>query len=137
MNKNEYTWNNAVILDKIHSVLDTQNIDDIQLTDELLNEIKSKLDNSISTDDITNSVFILAKNIAELKSLPDEDIKVYIARLQSYLNSTSFKYIIAEFNGIEFEINKQDSIEDIFSNYYSKYDVTYGISDMLFDLGLK
>ena len=49
----------------------------------------------------------------------------------------NLKCIIGEFNGIEFEVHEDSNVDDVFNEYYAKYDKTYGISDMLSDLGLK
>ena len=123
-NFNKYKWNDSMILDKIQEILENKNIDELELTDEELEEINQ-------------SAYIIAQNIDELKVLPDDDIKEYILRLQNYLNSTNFKCIKAEFKGIEFDVSKNLSFDDIFNEYYSKYDKIYGISQMLSDLGLK
>ena len=56
---------------------------------------------------------------------------------KKYLDTTTFKHIKAEFKGVEFEISKDSYIEDIFDNFYAKYDEMYGITSKLFDLGLK
>ena len=49
----------------------------------------------------------------------------------------NLKCIIGEFKGIEFEVHEDSNVDDVFNEYYAKYDKTYGISDMLSDLGLK
>ena len=136
-NFNKYKWNDSMILDKIQEILENKNIDELELTDEELEKIKTKLNENISLEEINQSAYIIAQNIDELKVLPDDDIKEYILRLQNYLNSTNFKCIKAEFKGIEFDVSKNLSFDDIFNEYYSKYDKIYGISQMLSDLGLK
>ena len=125
---NKYAWNDAMILDKIQEVLDMENIDDMDITPENLEKIKDLLSENISTEDINNSASILAESIDELKTTSKQDIKDYISRLINYLNENNLKSIIGEYEGIEFEV---------FKNYYDKYDETYGISNMLSDLGLK
>ena len=125
---NKYAWNDAMILDKIQEVLDIENIDDMDITPENLEKIKDLLSENISTEDINNSASILAESIDELKTTSKQDIKDYISRLINYLNENNLKSIIGEYEGIEFEV---------FKNYYDKYDETYGISNMLSDLGLK
>ena len=125
---NKYAWNDAMILDKIQEVLDIENIDDMDITPENLEKIKDLLSENISTEDINNSASILAESIDELKTTSKQDIKDYISRLINYLNKNNLKSIIGEYEGIEFEV---------FKNYYDKYDETYGISNMLSDLGLK
>ena len=125
---NKYAWNDAMILDKIQEVLDIENIDDMDITPENLEKIKDLLSENISTEDINNSASILAESIDELKTTSKQDIKDYISILINYLNENNLKSIIGEYEGIEFEV---------FKNYYDKYDETYGISNMLSDLGLK
>lgn len=73
----------------------------------------------------------------ELSALPQEGVKDYILRLKNYLNNSTLNCIKADFQGIEFEIYKNSSMDDVFKEYYSKYDESYGISQMLSDLGLK
>ncbi|WP_018591302.1 hypothetical protein [Terrisporobacter glycolicus] len=136
-NSNKYSWNESMILDKIQEILDDKNIDDLELSKEELENIISKLSNSISTEELNESACIVAENIDELNVLPEEDIKKYIIRLMDYLNNTNLKCIIGEFKGIEFEVFKDSKVDDVFKDYYSKYDETYGISSMLSDLGLK
>ncbi|SCI14599.1 MULTISPECIES: hypothetical protein [unclassified Romboutsia] len=134
---NKYKWNNAMILDKIQYVLKDENLDELELTEEFLEHIKSQLSESISSEEINKSAYIVAQNIDELKVLPNEDIKDYILRLKNYLNNTTLKCIKSEYKGIEFDVYQDSSVDDVFSEYYSKYDQTYGISQMLSDLGLK
>lgn len=136
-NSNKYSWNESMILDKIQEILDDKNIDDLELSKEELENIISKLSNSISTEELNKSACIVAENIDELNALPEEDIKEYIIRLIDYLNNTNLKCIIGEFKGIEFEVFRDSNVDDVFKDYYSKYDETYGISSMLSDLGLK
>lgn len=136
-NSNKYSWNESMILDKIQEILDDKNIDDLELSKEELENIISKLSNSISTEELNKSACIVAENIDELNALPEEDIKEYIIRLIDYLNNTNLKCIIGKFKGIEFEVFKDSKVDDVFKDYYSKYDETYGISSMLSDLGLK
>lgn len=140
MNKNfdnKYAWNDAMILDKIQEILQDKNIDDLQLTEEELENIKAQLNETLSNEELNKSGCIIAENIPQLKSLPKEDIKKYISKLIDYLNDTNIKCIIGEVNGIEFEVFANSSVEDIFKDYYSRYDEVYGISEMLSDLGLK
>ncbi len=134
---NKYAWNDAMILDKIQEVLDIENIDDMDITPENLEKIKDLLSENISTEDINNSASILAESIDELKTTSKQDIKDYISRLINYLNKNNLKSIIGEYEGIEFEVFKNSTVEEVFKNYYNKYDETYGISSMLSDLGLK
>ena len=134
---NKYAWNDAMILDKIQEVLDIENIDDMDITPENLEKIKNLLSENISTEDINNSASILAESIDELKTTSKQDIKDYISRLINYLNKNNLKSIIGEYEGIEFEVFKNSTVEEVFKNYYDKYDETYGISNMLSDLGLK
>ena len=136
-NASEYAWNDSMILDKIQEILEGKNIDDLEFTQEELEHIRTQLSESISPEEINESVCIVAQNIDELKIVPDEDIKEYILRLKNYLNSTTLKCIKAEFKGIDFEVYQDSSVEDLFKEYYSKYDEIYGISQMLSDLGLK
>ncbi len=133
----EYAWNDAMILDKIQEILEDKNLDDLEFTEEELANIKNQLSKSISEDEINESAYIVAENIDELKVLANEDIKDYIIRLKNYLDETTLKCIRAEFKGIDFEVYKDSSVDDVFKEYYSKYDAIYGISDMLSDLGLK
>ena len=134
---NKYAWNDAMILDKIQEILDIENIDDMDITPENLEKIKDLLSENISTEDINNSASILAESIDELKTTSKQDIKDYISRLINYLNKNNLKSIIGEYEGIEFEVFKNSTVEEVFKNYYNKYDETYGISNMLSDLGLK
>ena len=134
---NKYAWNDTMILDKIQEVLDIENIDDMDITPENLEKIKDLLSENISTEDINNSASILAESIDELKTTSKQDIKDYISRLINYLNKNNLKSIIGEYEGIEFEVFKNSTVEEVFKNYYNKYDETYGISNMLSDLGLK
>lgn len=134
---NKYAWNDAMILGKIQEVLDIENIDDMDITPENLEKIKDLLSENISTEDINNSASILAESIDELKTTSKQDIKDYISRLINYLNENNLKSIIGEYEGIEFEVFKNSTVEEVFKNYYDKYDETYGISNMLSDLGLK
>lgn len=134
---NKYAWNDAMILDKIQEVLDIENIDDMDITPENLEKIKDLLSENISTEDINNSASILAESIDELKTTSKQDIKDYISRLINYLNKNNLKSIIGEYEGIEFEVFKNSTVEEVFKNYYDKYDETYGISNMLSDLGIK
>ena len=134
---NKYAWNDAMILDKIQEVLDIENIDDMDITPENLEKIKDLLSENISTEDINNSASILAESIDELKTTSKQDNKDYISRLINYLNENNLKSIIGEYEGIEFEVFKNSTVEEVFKNYYDKYDETYGISNMLSDLGLK
>lgn len=134
---NKYAWNDAMILDKIQEILDIENIDDMDITPENLEKIKDLLSENISTEDINNSASILAESIDELKTTSKQDIKDYISRLINYLNKNNLKSIIGEYEGIEFEVFKNSTVEEVFKNYYDKYDETYGISNMLSDLGLK
>ena len=131
---NKYAWNDAMILDKIQEVLDIENIDDMDITPENLEKIKDLLSENISTEDINNSASILAESIDELKTTSKQDIKDYISRLINYLNKNNLKSIIGEYEGIEFEVFKNSTVEEVFKNYYDKYDETYGISNMLFKI---
>ena len=136
-NSSKYAWNDALILDKIQEILDGKNIDDLDFTQEEIENLKTQLMDSISDDELNESASLLAESIYELQLLPDEDIKSYISRLIDYLDKSNLKCIIGEFNGIEFEVHEDSNVDDVFNEYYAKYDKTYGISDMLSDLGLK
>ena len=136
-NSSKYAWNDALILDKIQEILDGKNIDDLDFTQEEIENLKTQLRDNISDDELNESASLLAESIYELQLLPDEDIKSYILRLIDYLDKSNLKCIIGEFNGIEFEVHENSNVDDIFNEYYDKYDKTYGISDMLSDLGLK
>ena len=96
------------------------------------NELKELIDKYNNIDKET--IIVIERIHSEIE---DKYIKEYILRLQNYLNSTNFKCIKAEFKGIEFDVSKNLSFDDIFNEYYSKYDKIYGISQMLSDLGLK
>jgi len=136
-NVDKYAWNDALILDKIQDILKDKNIDELELTEEELENLRIQLSESLSIDEVTEAGCIVSQNIEELKAQPYEDIKEYILRLKNYLDSTSLKFIKAEFKGIEFEVYKNSNIDDVFNDYYDKYDKSYGISEMLSDLGLK
>lgn len=136
-NSSKYAWNDALILDKIQEILDGKNIDDLDFTQEEIENLKTQLRDNISDDELNESASLLAESIYELQLLPDEDIKSYISRLIDYLDKSNLKCIIGEFKGIEFEVHENSNVDDIFNEYYDKYDKTYGISDMLSDLGLK
>ena len=136
-NPSKYAWNDALILDKIQEILDGKNIDDLDFTQEEIENLKTQLRDNISDDELNESASLLAESIYELQLLPDEDIKSYISRLIDYLDKSNLKCIIGEFKGIEFEVHENSNVDDIFNEYYAKYDKTYGISDMLSDLGLK
>ena len=136
-NYEKYTWNDAMILDKIQEVLDGKNIDDLELNEEELENIKALLSENISNEELNESACILAANIEELQVSPNEDIKSYISRLIDYLKNTNLNCIIGDFDGIEFEVYVNSNVDNVFKEYYAKYDETYGISQMLSDLGLK
>ena len=136
-NSNIYSWNDSFILDKLEGILKSQNLDELELTDELLNDLLNQLSKNTSYEEINNSAHIIAQNIDTLRPTPSENAKDYILRLKKYLDTTTFKHIKAEFKGVEFEISKDSYIEDVFDNFYAKYDEMYGITSMLFDLGLK
>lgn len=136
-NSDKYAWNDALILDKLQDILKDKNLDELELTEEELESLRMQLSESLSIDEVTEAGCIVAQNIEELEALPNEDIKDYILRLKNYLNNTSLKFIKAEFKGIEFEVYKNSNIDDVFNDYYDKYDKSYGISEMLSDLGLK
>ena len=136
-NSSKYAWNDALILDKIQEILDGKNIDDLDFTQEEIENLKTQLRDNISDDELNESASLLAESIYELQLLPDEDIKSYISRLIDYLDKSNLKCIIGKFNGIDFEVHENSNVDDIFNEYYDKYDKTYGISDMLSDLGLK
>lgn len=136
-NSDKYAWNDALILDKLQDILKDKNLYELELTEEELESLRMQLSESLSIDEVTEAGCIVAQNIEELEALPNEDIKDYILRLKNYLNNTSLKFIKAEFKGIEFEVYKNSNIDDVFNDYYDKYDKSYGISEMLSDLGLK
>lgn len=133
----EYGWSESLILDKIQDLLDVQSIDDLELDEYTIESLKNKLIQNVCFEEITQSGYIIAKNVKELNVLPQEGVKDYILRLKNYLNNSTLNCIKADFQGIEFEIYKNSSIDDVFKEYYSKYDESYGISQMLSDLGLK
>ncbi len=135
--KNKFNYNDAMILDKIQEVLQVNNLDDMDLTEEILESIKSQLAESLTPEDINESAYILAQNFEELKPSSEEDIKEYISRLKNHLEDSPVKCIKAEFKGIEFDVLKDASVDEVFKDFYSKYDEIYGISEMLSDLGLK
>lgn len=134
---NKYAWDDAMILDKVQEILEGKNIDDLEFTEEIIENLKTKLSESVSSEEINQYAYIVAQNIEKLKVLPQEDIKDYILRLKIYLNNTTLNCIKSEFKGIKFEVYRDSSVEDMFKEYYSKYDEIYEISQMLSDLGLK
>ncbi|MGL6105213.1 hypothetical protein [Romboutsia sp.] len=133
----KYAWNDAMILDKIQEILKDKNIDELEFTEDELEILKTKLNESISLEELNDSAYLVAQNIDELKVLPNEEPKEYIKRLKNHLNNTTLKCIIGEFKGVEFEVYQDSKVDDVFNDYYSKYDEIYGISQMLSDLGLK
>ena len=135
-NFNKFAFNDAMILDKIQEILEGKNIDELELTEEELKMIKSQLEDNLSSEELNESSALVASSIEELDVLPNEDIKEYIKRLIKYLNNTNLKCIIGEFKGIEFEVFNDSTVDDVFNDYYSKYDEAYGISQMLSDLDL-
>ena len=135
-NFNKFAFNDAMILDKIQEILEGKNIDELELTEEELKMIKSQLEENLSSEELNESSALVASSIEELDVLPNEDIKEYIKRLIKYLNNTNLKCIIGEFKGIEFEVFNDSDVDDVFNDYYSKYDEAYGISQMLSDLDL-
>ena len=135
-NFNKFAFNDGMILDKIQEILEGKNIDELELTEEELKMIKSQLEENLSSEELNESSALVASSIEELDVLPNEDIKEYIKRLIKYLNNTNLKCIIGEFKGIEFEVFNDSTVDDVFNDYYSKYDQAYGISQMLSDLDL-
>ncbi|MCI6457934.1 MAG: hypothetical protein MSA56_09555 [Clostridium sp.] len=135
-NFNKFAFNDAMILDKIQEILEGKNIDELELTEEELKMIKSQLEENLSSEELNESSALVASSIEGLDVLPNEDIKEYIKRLIKYLNNTNLKCIIGEFKGIEFEVFNDSTVDDVFNDYYSKYDQAYGISQMLSDLDL-
>ena len=135
-NFNKFAFNDAMILDKIQEILEGKNIDELELNEEELKMIKSQLEENLSSEELNESSALVASSIEELYFLPNEDIKEYIKRLIKYLNNTNLKCIIGEFKGIEFEVFNDSTVDDVFNDYYSKYDQAYGISQMLSDLDL-
>lgn len=135
-NFNKFAFNDAMILDKIQEILEGKNIDELELTEEELKMIKSQLEENLSSEELNESSALVASSIEELDVLPNEDIKEYIKRLIKYLNNTNLKCIIGEFKGIEFEVFNDSDVDDVFNDYYSKYDQAYGISQILSDLDL-
>ena len=135
-NFNKFAFNDAMILDKIQEILEGKNIDELEITEEELKMIKSQLEENLSSEELNESSALVASSIEELDVLPNEDIKEYIKRLIKYLNNTNLKCIIGEFKGIEFEVFNDSTVDDVFNDYYSKYDQAYGISQMLSDLDL-
>ena len=123
-NSSKYAWNDALILDKIQEILDGKNIDDLDFTQEEIENLKTQLRDNISDDELNESASLLAESIYELQLLPDEDIKSYISRLIDYLDKSNLKCIIGEFNGIEFEVHEDSNVDDVFNEYYAKYDKT-------------
>ena len=135
-NFNKFAFNDGMILDKIQEILEGKNIDELELNEEELKMIKSQLEENLSSEELNESSALVASSIEELDVLPNEDIKEYIKRLIKYLNNTNLKCIIGEFKGIEFEVFNDSTVDDVFNDYYSKYDQAYGISQMLSDLDL-
>ena len=135
-NFNKFAFNDAMILDKIQEILEGKNIDELELNEEELKMIKSQLEENLSSEELNESSALVASSIEGLDVLPNEDIKEYIKRLIKYLNNTNLKCIIGEFKGIEFEVFNDSTVDDVFNDYYSKYDEAYGISQMLSDLDL-
>ncbi|MDD5877732.1 MAG: hypothetical protein PUC84_00880 [Clostridiales bacterium] len=135
-NFNKFAFNDAMILDKIQEILEGKNIDELELTEEELKMIRFQLEENLSSEELNESSALVASSIEELDVLPNEDIKEYIKRLIKYLNNTNLKCIIGEFKGIEFEVFNDSDVDDVFNDYYSKYDQAYGISQMLSDLDL-
>ena len=110
----EYGWNKSLILDKIQELLDVQSIDELELDENTIENLKNKLIQNVSFEEINQSGYIIAKNVKELNVLPQEEIKDYILRLKNYLNNSTLNCIKADFQGIEFEIYKNSSIDDGF-----------------------
>lgn len=135
-NFNKFAFNDAMILDKIQEILEGKNIDELELTEEELKMIRFQLEENLSSEELNESSALVASSIEELDVLPNEDIKEYIKRLIKYLNNTNLKCIIGKFKGIEFEVFNDSTVDDVFNDYYSKYDQAYGISQMLSDLDL-
>lgn len=135
-NFNKFAFNDAMILDKIQEILEGKNIDELELTEEELKMIRFQLEENLSSEELNESSALVASSIEGLDVLPNEDIKEYIKRLIKYLNNTNLKCIIGEFKGIEFEVFNDSTVDDVFNDYYSKYDQAYGISQMLSDLDL-
>lgn len=135
-NFNKFAFNDAMILDKIQEILEGKNIDELEITEEELKMIRFQLEENLSSEELNESSALVASSIEELDVLPNEDIKEYIKRLIKYLNNTNLKCIIGEFKGIEFEVFNDSTVDDVFNDYYSKYDQAYGISQMLSDLDL-
>ena len=135
-NFNKFAFNDAMILDKIQEIFEGKNIDELELTEEELKMIRFQLEENLSSEELNESSALVASSIEELDVLPNEDIKEYIKRLIKYLNNTNLKCIIGEFKGIEFEVFNDSDVDDVFNDYYSKYDQAYGISQMLSDLDL-
>ena len=135
-NFNKFAFNDAMILDKVQEILEGKNIDELELNEEELKMNKSQLEENLSSEELNESSALVASSIEELDVLPNEDIKEYIKRLIKYLNNTNLKCIIGEFKGIEFEVFNDSTVDDVFNDYYSKYDEAYGISQMLSDLDL-
>ena len=135
-NFNKFAFNDSMILDKIQEILEGKNIDELELTEEELKMIRFKLEENLSSEELNESSALVASSIEGLDVLPNEDIKEYIKRLIKYLNNTNLKCIIGEFKGIEFEVFNDSDVDDVFNDYYSKYDQAYGISQMLSDLDL-
>ena len=51
-NSSKYAWNDALILDKIQEILDGKNIDDLDFTQEEIENLKAQLNDSISDDEL-------------------------------------------------------------------------------------
>ena len=135
-NFNKFAFNDAMILDKIQEILEGKNIDELELTEEELKMIRFQLEENLSSEELNESSALVASSIEGLDVLPNEDIKEYIKRLIKYLNNTNLKCIIGEFKGIEFEVFNDSTVDDVFNDYYSKYDQAYGSSQMLSDFDL-
>ena len=128
-----------IYLEEINKLKDTNNniVEEekrlIKLKELKEKRIAQKEKMSISYKNITSEDYIFESKTDE----PDLDsIRNRLEVIQKYLNNTNLKCIIGEFKGIEFEVFNDSTVDDVFNDYYSKYDEAYGISQMLSDLDL-
>ncbi|MDO7205502.1 hypothetical protein Q5M85_16665 [Paraclostridium bifermentans] len=59
----EYGWSESLILDKVQELLDVQSIDDLELDEYTIENLKNKLIQNVSFEEITQSGYIIAKNV--------------------------------------------------------------------------
>ncbi|EPZ54611.1 hypothetical protein H477_3751 [[Clostridium] sordellii ATCC 9714] len=54
---NKYSWNDAMILDKIQEILEVENIDDLEFNEEMINQLKTQLSENLSSEEINQSAY--------------------------------------------------------------------------------